>query len=293
MWLLLTGAFTISFAPILVKAISLEPAWSAAWRLMIGTFFLMLLILGRAFLRRESLKKVFSEVKPVLILLTSAGFFFGIDLFFWHRSIHHVGAGMATVLGNTQVLYLTAWSCYEHRHKPSLRFLTAIFLAMSGLVLLVDLHHHSGQAEYLRGVVYGLLTGATYAGFLLFLRKAGMRMPHLTPLLKLFVISFAAAVFLVSASFATEAKPVFQAHDWLWLLLLGTVVHIGGWYLISQGLPKMPASKAGLILLTQPVLASALGWIFFREHLTPLQLAGMFMTLTGIYLGEAPGTKDE
>ena len=64
------------------------------------------------------------------------GVFFAADLVLWHYSIEYVGAGLATVLGNTQVVLvgLLAWLLF--RERPSRNSLLAIPVAMVGIVLI-------------------------------------------------------------------------------------------------------------------------------------------------------------
>ncbi|MCK4373360.1 MAG: EamA family transporter, partial [candidate division Zixibacteria bacterium] len=59
---------------------------------------------------------------------------------------------------------------------------------------------------------------------------------------------------------------------------------------ITTSLPHLNASRSGLVLLLQPLLATVWGWLFFAEHLTPLQLVGGTITLSAIYLGSARRT---
>ena len=65
-----------------------------------------------------------------------AGAFFAADLILWHYSIEYVGAGLATVLGNTQVVLvgLLAWALF--RERPSSSSLLAIPVAMVGIMLI-------------------------------------------------------------------------------------------------------------------------------------------------------------
>ena len=46
-----------------------------------------------------------------------AGIFFAADLIFWHQAIADVGAGLATVLGNLQVVVVpfVAWAVLHER----------------------------------------------------------------------------------------------------------------------------------------------------------------------------------
>ncbi|MEW5995163.1 MAG: EamA family transporter, partial [Candidatus Zixiibacteriota bacterium] len=57
------------------------------------------------------------------------------------------------------------------------------------------------------------------------------------------------------------------------------------WWAIASSLPKINASRSGLALLLQPVLATVWGVLFFGEYLTPIQIAGALITLAAIYVG--------
>ena len=65
-----------------------------------------------------------------------AGMFFAGDLMFWHHAIEHVGAGLATVLGNLQVLFVgvVAWLVFGER--PSRATLLAVPVVLVGVVLI-------------------------------------------------------------------------------------------------------------------------------------------------------------
>lgn len=65
-----------------------------------------------------------------------AGAFLAFDLIVWHRSIEYVGAGLATVLGNTQVLLVGAAAWLLFRERPSRGAMLAIPIAMGGVVLI-------------------------------------------------------------------------------------------------------------------------------------------------------------
>src|SRR3712207_9405494 len=68
-------------------------------------------------------------------LTALAGVFFAADLVFWHHAIADVGAGLATVLGNLQVVIVAyvAWAVLGER--PEARVIAAgpVVLAGAGL----------------------------------------------------------------------------------------------------------------------------------------------------------------
>ena len=65
-----------------------------------------------------------------------AGVFFAGDLLFWHHAIEYVGAGLATVLGNLQVLIVgvVAWLVFGER--PTRTTLLALPVVLAGVVLI-------------------------------------------------------------------------------------------------------------------------------------------------------------
>jgi drug/metabolite transporter (DMT)-like permease len=65
-----------------------------------------------------------------------AGAFFAADLILWHHSIAGVGAGLATVLGNVQVVLvpLAAWLLLSER--PAGRIAAAVPIVLLGVVLI-------------------------------------------------------------------------------------------------------------------------------------------------------------
>lgn len=104
----------------------------------------------------------------------AAGAFFAADLILWHHSIADVGAGLATVLANLQVVLvaLTAWLVLGER--PSGRVALAVALVFAGAILISGV---AGNAAFgsdpARGGLFGVLTGVAYTGYILVLRDMG------------------------------------------------------------------------------------------------------------------------
>src|SRR5437868_12011388 len=100
----------------------------------------------------------------------AAGVFFAADLILWHHSIEDVGAGLATVLANIQVVLvpLVAWAILAER--PARRVLATLPLALLGVILISGVLQHGayGQAPG-RGALFGIAAGIAYVGFLLLL----------------------------------------------------------------------------------------------------------------------------
>lgn len=276
------GALCISFAPVFVKMLGVEilgPTAIAFWRTLIGSAILFLL----AILRGESLKipgKVFK-------LAVLAGLFFCFDLFVWHRSIIYAGAGIATILGNTQVFWLALIGVVLFKEKISISFLGAVLAAFIGVVLLVGVgSFESFDSSYIEGIVFGLMTGIFYSCYTTTLKTAGHHEISFGFVSLMAYTSFFCALFL-GVSTVVEEDPALPPDMYSWLVLIGLalVAQALGWWMISRSLPHVDASKSGMVLLLQPTLATVWGALFFAERLSLLQIIGAMVTLAAIYFG--------
>jgi drug/metabolite transporter (DMT)-like permease len=274
------GALTIAFSAILVRKAGVAPATAAVFRCAYAIPPLGLL----AWIER---RRYGPRSRRDLKLSVWAGAFFAADLVFWHYAIHDVGAGLATVLGNLQVVLvaLGAWLTLDERPEP--RVVAAVPLALFGIVLISGV---LGSGAYgqdpLRGVIFGAATGLTYAGFILVLRQSGQDLRR--PVAPLFEATVAAAVFAVIAGLAigdVDLVPSWPSHAWLLLLALSS--QVVGWLLISVSLPRLPAAMTSVLLTVQPVGTVILGVILFHEAPSLLQLIGVACIFSGIVVATA------
>jgi drug/metabolite transporter (DMT)-like permease len=82
---------------------------------------------------------------------------------------------------------------------------------------------------------------------------------------------------LTKKSFAINLK----SHFWIFVLALIAVFHL--WIQIT-GLKFTTASNTGWIIGTAPIFMTLLAFIFFKEKLSPLQLAGILIAMFGLLL---------
>ena len=146
---MLAGAGMISFSAVFVKLAAVSPTASAFYRVSFGFCFLLALAAIRHELARPSLRQ--------LALLIGCGLAFALDLYFWHESIHSIGPGLATLIGNFQVFFLAAFAILFFGDKPSLGFLLALPIAMVGLFFVVGIDWHKLDDTYKTGVYFALL----------------------------------------------------------------------------------------------------------------------------------------
>jgi drug/metabolite transporter (DMT)-like permease len=271
------GAACIAFSAILVRLADVEPSTAAFFRCAYALPALAVLALWerRRFGARE---------RGQAPLAWLAGVFFALDLILWHHAIGAVGAGLATVLGNVQVVLvaLLAWAIL--RDRPENRVLAAAPVVLAGVVLISGV---IGSGAYgddpALGVLFGLLTALAYAGFLLVLRAANRDLRR--PAGPLFDATLAAALAALAIGWPLgelELAPSWPAHGWL--LLLALTSQVLGWLLISIALPRVQAAVVSVVLTLQPVMSVILAALLLDEEPSTVQIAGVGVVVAGIAL---------
>jgi drug/metabolite transporter (DMT)-like permease len=221
-------------------------------------------------------------------LAAVAGIFFAGDLTFWHHAIEYVGAGLATVLGNLQVLVVgvVAWVVFGER--PSRSMLLALPVVLTGVVLISGV---VGVGAYgsdpALGAILGIATALCYAGYLLIIRLGG-RDPR-RPAGPVAVATLATAIVAAGAGAIIgdlDLRPGLESL--FWLAMLGVTSQSLGYLFISISLPRLPAMVTSMILLVQPVLTVGLSMVLLGERPSVAQLVGVVLVVGGIAVATIP-----
>lgn len=278
------GAAMISFSPIFVRLVSIEAEVSAFYRVFFGAIILLSYLL---------FKRDYQPVKKhFLWIMLLAGFFFALDLGFWHKSIHYVGPGLSTLLANFQVIILTVVGFLFFKDKPTILRLAAIPLALFGLFLILGTGDLQSKG-YLAGIIFGLLTAVSYAGYILCLRQARSgEDAHITTLQEVTMVTVITVLMLGIYLLVNDISFALPAEDIGWMFLYGLISQTIGWLLITSSLPYLPTSRVALILLLQPTLAYVWEVLFFNRLVTPLEAIGALIAMIAIYIGSISAEKD-
>lgn len=279
------GAVAIAFSGIFVRLSGVVPVTSAVYRCAYAVPVLAVLALRE---RRTHGARAHGQQR----LSLAAGVAFAVDLLAWHYAIEAVGAGLATVLANVQVVIvgLVAWAVLGER--PSRTTLWAVPVMLGGVVLISGVVGAQAYgSDPTLGAVLGLIAAAAYSGFLLLLRAGNRDQQHRAgALLDATITGCLGALVAAVVLGDVDLVPSWPAHGWLVLLALNSQVL--AWLLISYALPRLPAVTTSVLLLLQPVGAVLLGMLILREAPSVAQLSGVALVLAGIVVATARGASN-
>ncbi len=278
----LAGAVIISFSSIFVKVAHVGPTTAGFYRMLFGSLALLMVVL----LRRQRLWCGWKAA----VAAAGAGLLFFLGLVFWHHSIHFIGPGLSTIFSNHQVFVVAFGAYYFLGERPSRHMVLAIPLAICGLFLIVAPEWSRLGPDYRYGIYLGLCAAIWYGAFLIVMRWSSGFKPALSPLANITLASIFSTLFMaLEVLRGPEGFVIPDGISWGALLMLGLICHAAGWWLIIEGMPKIPLSVVGLSILLQPTGAFIWDMLFFGRPTSLVEAVGAAMALGAIYLGSMRG----
>jgi drug/metabolite transporter (DMT)-like permease len=277
----LLGALCISFSGIFYRYADVSPSTVTVFRCLYGLPVLVFV----AWLEHRRYGPLPARAVRLAVI---AGVFFAGDLLTWHHAVDAVGAGLATVLGNLQVLVVgfVAWALLGER--PPRTAVAATPIVLGGAVLISGVVGSGAYgANPPLGVGLGVLTALFYAGYLLVIRRGSNDIrrpagPVAISTASTMVVAVVAGVIVGDL----DPVPAWPGHGWL--ALLGLTSQSIGYLLISMSLPRLPAALVSIILLVQPVATVLLARALLAEVPSVFQLGGVVLIVGGIALATLP-----
>ncbi|TMJ93632.1 MAG: EamA family transporter [Actinobacteria bacterium] len=216
--------------------------------------------------------------------------------FFYFVGIKHLDIGIALVIQYLAPVLVALWVRFFVHEPVRRRLWPALALSLLGLTLVVRLW--SGVSLSGIGVASCLGAACAYAVYIL-MAEHGVRRGRDAYSLLAWGFFFAAVFWTVAQpwwSFPTSLASADASllgrleglHAPVWLLLayvvvLGTVVPF---VLMITALHHIPATRATVVAMLEPVLAAVVAFAWLGERLGALQILGGLLVLAGIVLGQ-------
>jgi drug/metabolite transporter (DMT)-like permease len=207
-------------------------------------------------------------------------------MLWWTQSIPEVGAGLSTVLVNTQVAIvpLLAWLIDGEHSGP--RFLWSLPVILAGVLLAGGIFEHGvSGTNPTWGTVHAIAAALCYSGFLFLLRRGGQGG---RPLQTYAVVLASATVVALAVGFVSDSLAISPGWPTAgWLILVTVTGQLLGWLLAAFCTPRLPSDVSSALLMLTPIGGIVLGALVLAERPSPLQLAGCAFVLVASYAGTA------
>lgn len=231
---------------------------------------------------RPYLRQIKKRHMPTLVVQSLIGML-GMSLCYF-AAVARVGSSLAVTLLYTAPVWSLAFArlLLSERISRKSAFLSATAVLGVSLTMLGN-----GTADP-TGILVGLGSGMCYALYGVLGKRAMSGNP---PMLVLFtsIILSAFALLLFPNTYPTIAKLTQQSPAaWAATAGLSFIGTIGASFLFMRGLQKMPATKASVFTIFEPLTAVLLAAVLLGERLQTLQYIGVVLILAAVLLNTAP-----
>lgn len=256
-----------------------------------GAFVLLAAVLAAA---RPAALRLQRRELPYLALFGAGGLAF-VQLFYF-LALHRLAIGIALLIEYIAPVLVALWARFVLHQPVRKRIWAALALAVAGLALVVEIW--SGLSLDAAGVGAALAGAGCYALYLLLAEHGvGERDP-----VSLICFGFMFATILwsclqpwwsfpggiVGADISLRGHlsslhlPVWSLMAWM--IVLGTIVPFA---LLVGALRHIAATRAAIVAMLEPVVATLVAYAWLGESLTAVQLAGGVVVLAGIVLAQS------
>ena len=266
--LIFLGALSLSFGSIIVKSFEGATLWQILfWR----SFFFTLTVLAFLIIsyKKDTFKSFYVSGLP--------GFFGGIILSFGFCG--YVFAMYNTTVANTnfiislQILFLAIFGYFFLKEKISVTTLISIFLAITGVLLMVGNSLSPGE---LSGNLAAFSMPIVFAILIIIIRKY--------PTVDMVPAQFVAGVSSCLVGFLLSTKLMISPND-IFLGFLAGFFQVGfGFIFITIGARTTPSAIVGVIMLSESILGPIWAFLFVSERPSLFGIIGGAVILFAVLL---------
>lgn len=193
-------------------------------------------------------------------------------------------AANATVLQNTSPLYILLFNAILAHRKPTKGECITCACLFAGVILAFVGNLGGGG---ILGNVFALVSALFYAGVFFFSKEEGAN-----PLESLF-LGNACYLLLLPVMLTDSTVLSTSLPDWGFLILFAALTGIGAWLCFAVGIKHTSALQANFITMSEPVMAPVWTFLFLREMISPMSVAGCVIVIATLLIYNISASRKE
>ena len=271
------GACSLSFGGLIVKSFEGATLWQILfWR---SLFFIMVVFI---FLLISYKKKIFKAFYNSGIPGIFGGIILSSGFCGYVFAMYNTTVANTNFIIQTQTIFLAIFGYFFLKEKISKITLVSIFLAISGIILMVGSDLEPGQIS---GNLAAFIMPVSFAILILIIRKY--------PNVDMVPLQLYAGITAMIIGYIIAGKINISAHD-IFLGFLAGFFQLGfGFILITIGARSTPSAMVGIIMLTEAVLGPFWAWLFINENSSFMVLIGGTIVIIAVLLQFYTSIKNE
>ena len=265
----------LSHSGIFIRYCNADAAAIGFWRMAIAVPLLFLMVLGQG-----QWGKVTGLRGRQWTALAGCGFALFSHWWAWFVAVQLTSLANSMVLFAISPLFTALGAWLFFRERMTARHAVALVFCFAGVVALFR-GSLALEPAHLKGDLLGLLASLLFSAYVLVSKGIRRELENLPFTL----VTYSAAGLFFLALMAGKGLPFF-AYDrttWLAYLALAFGPTLLGHALFTWCLQFFNVNLMNILILSEPVIASASAWLLFQEPLTGHQAAGFVFISLGVF----------
>ncbi|HWJ79692.1 MAG TPA: EamA family transporter [Niallia sp.] len=204
-------------------------------------------------------------------------------------AMEETSISVASILLYTAPAFVTIISRVVFKEALSSRKIVALVVTFIGCSLVIGVLPHSKESISFLGLVLGIGSGFFYALYTIFGKLALKKYHSLTVTVYTFI--FAAVAIIPFSGVWKVASLFLNTQVWVYVIGLGLCSTMLPFILYTKGLTKIESSRASILATIEPVVASLLGFLIFKEQLNVWQYGGIILVIFAIIIVQETSRK--
>ena len=204
---------------------------------------------------------------------------YGITTLLLFNAYNYIASGTATVLHFIYPAVVVVAGMLMDRDKIRKGNIISVVICVVG----VSFFYSPGEPLNWRGIAVALLSGVTYAGYILML--SGFRYKKITGFLFSFYVAAATSAVMLAACLVAGQLALPQTlKGWALCTLFSVVITAGAVVLFQQGTFMIGGERASILSTLEPLTSVLVGVVVFREPMGMRVVLGSLLVLLASFL---------
>jgi drug/metabolite transporter, DME family len=198
----------------------------------------------------------------------------------YFTTINEMNLSLAVILLYTSPAFVVLLSRLFFKERWNKQKVMALIGTLVGCVLITGIGTKSTADLSMIGLLTGLGSGLGYALYTIFGKIALRRYVPFT--VTLYTFMFAAVALIPVTKLWNKSSLLLQSDTLIWAFGLGLFPTVLAYFLYTKGLESVESSKAAIIATVEPLVATILSIVLYKEGMGPLQVIGTGLIFSSI-----------
>jgi len=265
-----------------VKNIDLPSIEIAFLRAFIAT---IILIAGRFYIKNKSENKINNKYdRKNIFYLVISGVMLALNWLFLFQAFKFTTVANATLSYYSAPIFVVLLSPIVLKEKITIRKLSSVIIAMTGLVLIVSKQSQVGNVNYMhiKGIGYGIIAAMFYASVILFNKTIKGLSSYDRTLVQIFISTVVLLPFVLYRN-----NIHITSFNMLFIIIIIGTIHTGLAYLLYfSSIEHVSAQRVSILSYIDPISAVIFGTIFLNEPLSMFHIVGGALILISTFIGK-------